>query len=117
MALMLRDASQRSEAVGAFVLPFALRCSSACGRPRPSSWVAERTNLWLWETIAGSPCLFPACYLQGTPQLQRAEPQGAVRRSYASCSVALHFFLLFTGAAELRSAHRRQDALSARETP
>jgi hypothetical protein len=29
MALMLRDASQRSEAVGAFVLPFAPRCSSA----------------------------------------------------------------------------------------
>jgi hypothetical protein len=26
-ALMLRDASQRSEVVGAFVLPLALRCS------------------------------------------------------------------------------------------
>src|SRR5262249_10781222 len=75
MALMLRDASQRSEAVGAFVLPFALRCSSACGRPRPSAGPAGRPNLWLWEPIAVSPCLFPACYLQGTPQLQRAEPQ------------------------------------------
>jgi hypothetical protein len=31
------------------------------------------TNLRLWETIAGSPCLFPACYLQGMLQPQRVE--------------------------------------------
>src|SRR5215475_1336137 len=35
---------------------------------------ARRTNLRLWETIAGSVSLFPACSLQGTPQLQRVEP-------------------------------------------
>src|SRR5262249_37998418 len=33
-----------------------------------------RTDLRLWETIAGSPCLFPACYLQGTLQPPRVEP-------------------------------------------
>jgi hypothetical protein len=32
-------------------------------------WVSRNTNLRLQETIAGSGCLFPACYLQGTPQL------------------------------------------------
>src|SRR5262249_54089192 len=33
--------------------------------------------LRLWEMIAGSVSLFPACYLQGTPQLQRVEPSAA----------------------------------------
>jgi hypothetical protein len=35
------------------------------------------TNLRLWETIAGPPCLFPARYLQGMLQLQRVEPVSA----------------------------------------
>jgi hypothetical protein len=33
-------------------------------------WVWS-TNLWLWEMIARSAFLFPACSLQGTMQLQR----------------------------------------------
>ena len=37
-------------------------------------WSERRTNLRLWETVAGSPCLFPACYLQGMLQPQRVEP-------------------------------------------
>ena len=42
-----------------------------------------RTNLRLWETIAGSVPLFPACYLQWIAQLQRVEPsaRAASRRS------------------------------------
>jgi hypothetical protein len=40
--------------------------------------LAERsqasTNLRLYETAIGSISLFPACYLQGAPQLQRVEP-------------------------------------------
>ena len=37
-----------------------LRFASRCAAPG----TRVRTNLRLWETIAGSPCLFPACYLQ-----------------------------------------------------
>jgi hypothetical protein len=33
-----------------------------------------RTNLRLWETLAGSVPLFAACYLQWMAQLQRVEP-------------------------------------------
>jgi len=40
---------------------------------KPRRGAGGRTNLRLWETIAGSPCLFPACYLQGPLQLQRVE--------------------------------------------
>jgi hypothetical protein len=47
--------------------------------------------------IAGSTSLFPACYLQGTLQLQRVEPSAS------------------GGAAFER--YRWQDALSAREGP
>jgi len=75
--LMLRDASQRSRAVDAFELAWAamllsMRASVVC-----------RTNLRLWETIAGSVPLFPACYLQWIAQLQRVErsARAASRRS------------------------------------
>src|SRR5260370_26553691 len=46
--------------------------------PRPSLRARPlgelRTNLRLQETIAGSPSLFPACYLQGMLQPQRVSP-------------------------------------------
>jgi hypothetical protein len=50
------------------------------------------TNLRLWETIAGSGSLFPACYLQWMAQLQRVERQPRARRASwvpndASCDV------------------------------
>jgi hypothetical protein len=51
--------------------------SQAAARPRT-------TNLRLWETIVGSPCLFPACYLQGTPQLQRVASNRAVEPQITS---------------------------------
>jgi hypothetical protein len=77
-------ASQRSRVDGSVRDGFALRRSSARGRSvffgqtKPGG----KTNLWLWETIAGSPCLFPACSLQGTLQRQRVERRRAVRRVF-----------------------------------
>ena len=62
-ALMLRDASQRASAVEAPAL-VVLRCSSARGRRCAAHFGRTRTNLRLWETIAGSVPLFPDCYLQ-----------------------------------------------------
>jgi hypothetical protein len=47
---------------------------------RATKWELT-TNLRLWETIAGSSCLFPACYLQGTAQLQRVEGNSVLRRA------------------------------------
>jgi len=35
------------------------------------AWSKRSTNLRLQEIIAGCDPLFPACYLQGTTQLQR----------------------------------------------
>src|SRR5260370_35375327 len=91
---MLRDASQRTWAVEAVALTW--RCDAPqheggrarrilaergrssfdqtkrSGRMRVRS--KGRTNLGLYEITAGSASLFPACYLQGTPQLQRVEP-------------------------------------------
>src|SRR5262249_43537543 len=64
----------------------AFRCAQcglrSCDAPQHegASQAAARgrsTNLRLWEMIAGSVSLFPACYLQGTPQLQRVEPSAA----------------------------------------
>src|SRR5262249_32486906 len=65
---------------------------------------ARRTNLRLWETIAGSVPLFPACSLQGTPQLQRVEPSARGPPISRIQGVALYFSLLFRGAAERGSA-------------
>src|SRR5215813_10036243 len=62
MALMLRDASQRPESVEASVPARAAMLLSMRAR-------ARSTNLRLWETIAASVSLFPACSLQGTAQL------------------------------------------------
>jgi hypothetical protein len=53
----------------------------------------EKTNLRLYEMTVGSVSLFPACYLQGMPQLQRVEPSARDGAAF------------------------EQDALSARETP
>src|SRR5262249_30196578 len=53
--------------------------ASTCG-----CWIARRTNLRLWETIAGPAPLFPDCYLQRILQLQRVE-LGA--RSPTSCTL------------------------------
>ena len=39
------------------------------------AWSERSTNLRLWEIIAGSASLFPACYLQGALQPQRVEQQ------------------------------------------
>jgi hypothetical protein len=73
-----------------------------------------RTNLGLYEITTGSVSLFPACYLQGTPQLQRVEPSARGPPTFRLLRVALYFSLLFTGADE---RHPWQDALSAREAP
>jgi len=47
--------------------------SLGCDAPQHEG-AGGRTNLRLQETIAGSVSLFPACSLQGMPQLQRVEP-------------------------------------------
>src|ERR1700730_15058649 len=56
-----------------------LRCARDTRVPRPSLRARplgeRRTNLRLWETIAGSRCLFPAYYLQGMLQPQRVAPK------------------------------------------
>src|SRR5262249_2295223 len=49
-----------------------LRCCAAPG-------TRGRTNLRLQEPIAASGSLFPACYLQGTAQLQRVGPSTGAR--------------------------------------
>src|SRR5215831_12422256 len=72
MALMLRDASQRPESVEASVPARAAMLLSMRAR-------ARSTNLRLQETIAGSVSLFPACSLQGTPQLKRVGPSAGAR--------------------------------------
>src|SRR5262245_36912312 len=62
----------------AFTRPKRVHARLSCAMARPRG--AERStrtflsNLRLQETIAGSPRLFPACYLQGTLQPQRVEP-------------------------------------------
>src|SRR5262249_46285195 len=47
-----------------------------------------RTNLRLWETIAGADPLLPDCYLQWTAQLQRVEPR--VRGNSDPWAVSAH---------------------------
>ena len=59
--------------------------SLGCDAPQHEG-AGGRTNLRLQETIAGSVSLFPACSLQGMPQLQGVEPSARappriVRRS------------------------------------
>jgi hypothetical protein len=46
---------------------------------KPSGGAGAKTNLRLWETIAGLVSLFSARSLQGAAQLQRVEP--SARRS------------------------------------
>jgi hypothetical protein len=43
------------------------------------AWSERSTNLRLQEAIAASVSLFPACYLQGTAQLQRVGPSTGAR--------------------------------------
>src|SRR5215813_6592879 len=43
-------------------------------RPGRRSFIRRRTNLRLWEMVAGDIPLFPDCYLQWIAQLQRVEP-------------------------------------------
>src|SRR5262249_29382719 len=101
MALMLRDASQHSGGRSSsrprarksglpdlrlLKRPISGKPEIGCDAPQhegacarrilasQAAARARRTNLRLWETIAGSVSLFPACSLQGTPQLQRVEP-------------------------------------------
>jgi enoyl-CoA hydratase len=49
-----------------------------------------RTNLGLYEITTGSVSLFPACYLQGTPQLQRVEPSARGPPTFRLLRVALY---------------------------
>src|SRR5262249_14351886 len=72
MALMLRDGSQRPESVEASVPARAAMLLSMRAR-------ARSTNLGLYEMIAASVSLFPACSLQGTPQLKRVGPSAGAR--------------------------------------
>src|SRR5262249_31265467 len=44
------------------------------GSARATAGSVLRTTLGLWETIASFAPLFPDCYLQWMPQLQRVEP-------------------------------------------
>jgi hypothetical protein len=89
MALMLRDASQRSRGGGRVCAPScaAMLLSMRAGAPRiwptkPTVILAERsqasTNQQLYEMTAGLPSLFPACSLQGMVQPTRA---GRIERS------------------------------------
>jgi hypothetical protein len=86
-ALMLRDASQRSRVWGR--MRVRLGCDAPqhegeqrrFGQTKPRSVAGKRTNLRLWETIAGSVPLFPDCYLQWMAQLQRVERQAVLRRA------------------------------------
>jgi hypothetical protein len=81
--LMLRDASQRSRVVEASAL------ASCCDAPQHEGAVHfgqkkprdGRTNLWLWEMIAGPDPLFRDCYLRWMAQLQRVEPSARGRRA------------------------------------
>src|SRR3984893_6713204 len=70
-----------------------LRCARDTRVPRPSLRARPlgelRTNLRLWETIAGSTSLFPACYLQGMAQLQRVAPSARASDHFLSLVVGL----------------------------
>jgi hypothetical protein len=72
-ALMLRDASQRSQSVETLVpLRAAMLLSMRTRRILAKrSQRGGKTNLRLQETIAGRAPLFPDCYLQWMAQLQR----------------------------------------------
>src|SRR5215831_13652669 len=131
MALMLRDASQHSGGRSSsrprarksglpdlrlLKRPISGKPEIGCDAPQhegpcarrilasQAAARARRTNLRLWETIADSVSLFPACSLQGTPQLQRVEPSARGPPISRIQGVALYFSLLFRGAAERRSA-------------
>jgi hypothetical protein len=69
----------------------------------------------LYEITAGLSSLFPACYLQGTLQLQRVEPSVRGPPTFRLPERRPVFFAGSGGAAFER--YRGQDALSAREAP
>src|SRR5215470_622081 len=120
-ALVLRDASQRTCAVEAPAL------ASGCDAPQhegehrgrrfgQTKPPGRRTNLRLQETIAGRAPLFPDCYLQWIAQLQRVEPQRAVRSRPATTLLAARCRIRTAATADLIHAFTNRLA-SACETP
>jgi len=68
---ILAKRTQRTTTVFGYRSRLSARFGASAGTTNLSS--ERSTNLRLWETTAGSASLFPACSLQGTPQLQRVE--------------------------------------------
>src|SRR5262249_3748688 len=63
--------------------------SRGCADTSEVSRVKNATNLRLQKTAAGPVALFPACYLQGAAQLERARGAGARPPRGAAQSVCL----------------------------
>jgi hypothetical protein len=86
-------------------------------RPGRRSFIRTRNQPAAVETTAGSPCLFPACYLQGAPQPQRVEPSAPRAADLPPPGRRPVFSALLTGAASGVRRHLWQDALCACEAP